>query len=280
MTAPTITTLKLSEIPMYKLDDGRFALLTYDTNAGGGVFVPPDLATNFYDSDSWSRSGNLTGYNKWGWGNAISGTGSAYGNINLADSRNVFVNSLRCGTANTGRASSYCGNETGTAGSGNIFFDGLAEWNYYFYFDIPILGNGTGDDVLVTQGFSDVWTSSTSGSNYINLVYESAVSPNWLLVTRKASALSITAMDSGVAVTSGRKSGRIRVFDNAGTITAQIYIDGVQAGTDVTTNIPNTSSNGMGLSHRIQKIGAGTGLSLNMLSHVVLTADFPAGRFI
>ena len=256
---------------------------------GGGSPFPSNInpylinKNNYYREDSWARAGNFTGYNSLGWGNANTGAGSSQGGVTGSSSKYVHTNELNAGTAGAGRASSYC-MHVNTAVGGSIWFDGLAEWNYYFPFEVKDLGNGAGDDVQHFQGFGDGYSGTTTGNNYFGLFYESATSSNFIVRTRKASALSITTEISSLAVAAQFYVGRLRFFLDGITPTCQAYVGTsfgtlAQIGNNITTNIPDTSANAMGLVHRIQKIGAGTQKRLHMIDGVALAGTFYAGRF-
>ena len=273
------------------LNDGANETFEISTSGGGGSF-PSDInpyltnKNNYYREDNWARAGNFTGYNSLGWGNAVSGTGASQGGVTGSSSKYVHTNELNAGTANAGRASSYCMHVNSSSG-GSIWFDGLAEWNYYFIFEVKDLGDGAGDDVQQFQGFGDGYSGTTTGNNYFGLYYESATSPNFIVRTRKASALSITTEISSLAVATQFYVGRLRFFlnpDDSDTPTCQAYLGNsfgtlVQIGNNITTNIPDTSANAMGIVHRIQKVGAGTQKRLHMIDGIALAGSFYAGRF-
>lgn len=253
-------------------------LPTRGGGGGGGGGGPVDLTKNFDDFDVWSRAGVATGYGKFGWVEMLSGTGASIGSRNIADSRAVFVNSLCPGTVNTGRVMTIAGR--GNVTPGNIFFDDLGAWNYYWFSGLSEVPDGTDGHIFVDGGFSDAWNGSSVGTNYVMARAQTQYNPNWYFEVKKASALAITTVITSIPVVTAITSFRLRVFNNGGTKTAELYINSVLAGT-ITTNIPDTSANVMGLFHKIQNNGATTTTRyLDLVSHVRLTADYPAGRFL
>ena len=259
-------------------DQATGLILPTRGGGGGGGGSPLDLTKSFDDFDVWARAGGATAYNKFGWATSQTGVGASTNGTVTRDSRDIFAATMMPGLTNTGRAVNYCINETGIGGQ--IFFDDLAEWNYYFYAQLSQVPDGSDGNIFVDMGFSDAFTGSSVGTNYVMARFISAASPNWILETKKASALAVTTVVSSVPVTTNRTSFRIRVYNNGGTKTAELYVDGVLAAT-VITNIPDTSSNGMGLFKKIQNQGITTvATNLYMLSHVRLKADFAAGRFL
>lgn len=262
----------------------------YEAGGGGGPAIPsrPYLGrSNYYRVDNWARAGNFSGYNSLGWGNGISGSSTYQGGVTGSSSKYVHVNELSAGTANGGRAVSFC-MHIGPASGGSIWFDGLAEWNYYFMFEVKTLGDGVGDDVQIVQGFGDGYNGTTIGNNYFYLVYESATSPNFIVRTRKASALAITTEVSSIPVAQDQfYVGRLRYFlddANSDTPTCQAYVGTtfsnlVQAGNDIITDIPDTSANAMGLIHRAGKVGAGSTKKFWCIDEIALSGEYYAGRF-
>lgn len=270
-----------------KIDATNYNTEWADESGGDSPSSPFLNRDRYYRVDNWARAGNFTGYNALGWGTTAIGSGVYNGAARLPDPRFVHVCEHTSGISNTNRAISFAAHTSGLGGG--IWFDGSAEWNYYFLFYIGNLGNGAGDDVLHSHGFNDGASNNNTGQNYFTLEYESSVSPNFLVKTRKTSALSITTEVTSEVVTTGRLYvGRLRYFlnpENANTPTCRAYLGNTfsnlaQVGNDILTNIPDTISNGMGIGHRCQKVGNGTNKTMYMIDGVALSGDFYAGRFL
>lgn len=119
----------------------------------------------------------------------------------------------------------------GAAGN-NSFITGGGEMVIETLIKIPTLSNGT-NNASVAFGLVDSPGWSAPG-NGIYITYQSVTSLNWYFTSVKAS--SVTQVISSIPVTAGWHN--LKFVVNAAGTSIEFFIDGVSAGTPITTDIP------------------------------------------
>jgi hypothetical protein len=146
---------------------------------------------------------------------------------------------LSTGTNVAGRATSH-------KGITSIEF-GVGTYRKEMLVRVPILSNGTQRFVL-RLGFGDN-TGAGDNTDGVYFEYTDTASPNWMIRTARATVRTTQTSSIAVATNTWQKLGIIV----QGTASASFYVNDVQAGTTITTNIPSGSAAVCGILNKIEK---------------------------
>lgn len=195
-------------------------------------------------------------------GSGSSGSASA----DVASSVGLF--NFNTGTTTTGFTSIWSSNVN------VLFFDTSAIWTYETRVNISTLSNGT-DTFQVLAGFLDVDNGESVDGAYFS--YSSGLnSGKFELVTSSNSTRTRT--DSTItAVAATWYVLKVQVLSISATLTAQFFINDVQVGGNITTNIPNTSSRLTGYGNSIVK-SAGTTSRTLVVDYTEISGYFASKR--
>lgn len=229
------------------------------------------------------RGPNASGQGYSAWATFAIGTGVDVSGADALDDNipeNYFCGwKFDCGTSAGARVGAYASSTS--TGKGSTYFGGNGVYRKdYYYKAPPNVGDGLGDDIEVYIGWSDGGNTTSEPTSFCCVYYNSAVSDKIQLGVKNNSGLSITKTPSDVTLTANQiYQFSIIVYDDAGTLTAELYIDGVLKVT-ITTNVPNSQAAAMGDYFRAKRSSAtATSYKMLLLSHIRTRVTYPAGRF-
>lgn len=276
----SISERKISEIRAYVTDAGVECVPVYNFGGGGGA-VDPALEVDYIE---WLiRGPNATAQGISAWAQSTIGTGASIIGADASDDNipenYLFGWAFNAGTSVSGRAIAYAGQSTG--GKGTTFFGPLGVYKKNYIFKAPSsVGDGAGDDIKFLIGWGDGASSAADPTSYTSIYYDSSVSTKIQLSVKNNSALSITTTPSSIDLTADQiYHCEITVYDNGGTLTAELRIGG-ELEVTITTNVPNSQAAAMGDYIRLIRSSAtATVYKLVMLSHIRTRVTYPGGRF-
>lgn len=196
-----------------------------------------------------------------------SGTGNAGATVAAFDTT-PGVSSYNTGTTTTGRFGVWSNNTT------VVYFSTANTWEYETRIYLPVLSDGT-ETYTVYAGFMD--SSSAESADGVYFTYTHG-SNSGKFETVTANNGTRTRTDSGITVAATTWYTLKAVVQNVGgTLTARFYINGTQAGSNVTTNIPITAARATGYGLHIVK-SAGITATLLYVDYLEVYGKFNSGR--
>lgn len=202
----------------------------------------------------WYGNSNLNGISplNFGQSNSGSGTGVTVEVVTIEDD-------IARGKVNGGiGANSFAAIFAGLPLNGQMLFD-TVERIYTFHVRIERLGTGASDKIIHHLGGFTNSRTAADPTRWMGVVYESNVSPNFLLRTTGPGSASTTTITDVPVVVDQRYKLSIRYFNDAGTRTVELYIDDVLKATN-TTNLPATTEP-LGFLHKAKSLDATAGES-------------------
>lgn len=166
------------------------------------------------------------------------------------------------------RSTTAAGYATLSAATNSVIF-GTATWSFETVLKTVHLSDGT-DNYIFRAGFGDL-TTGAEAADGAYFTYDTAVSPNWLMVTAQASARTTTATSVAVNTTNWVK---LRLEVNAAATLVTYYINDASVGT-ISTNIP-TGSNATGFCLQNVKVLNNTARDV-YLDYVRYRAEWASG---
>lgn len=260
LASPTFTGTPASVTASASNNSTQIATTAYVDNQ---ALLPTSISNTarFYD-DFWGVNGM--------WVVNTSGTGSI-SNIRAAKSTpsHPGVWALRTGTTTTGYANIIATNQDEVFAIGGA---GVTTFEIISLMDA--LSNGTDTYTVMAGVRSTAYANDMAPAAGIYFTYTHGTnSGNWTLICRNASTSS--SVDMGTGPTAGTFQRLSWVMNAAGT-SVQGYIDGVAAGSAITTNIPTTTTKMM-CSVMIAK-SAGTTDVYYAIDAIALTVNFTTPR--
>lgn len=239
-----ISERKISEIKAYVTDAGVECVPVYNFgNTGGGA---PDLDTEVTQSWFWQASSSFTNITPMNFLSASSGTGVSVTAQTVANEIDVAEIRVDGGTA----VNSFSVFYASIPSAGQMLFNSL-DYTYTFHIRVEALGNNSTDRYEMQNGFANARVAA-SPSRCILGAYESNVSDNFILRTTGPGSLSTVVITDIPVVAGTIYKLAVRYFNDAGTPTAQLYIDDVLKASSI-TNLPDQ---GQGFLHKARSLDA------------------------
>lgn len=233
---------------------------TTDTGAVTKAYVDTKARRQFYIFDDFVGNVNSSAL-------IFTGSGSN-GTLAAPDASSIGVLTLNTGAGTTNRQGVWSNNVTA------LYFDTTAVWQYEQRVKLSALSDGT-DTYQFFAGFGDVATGESVDGAYFSYTHGTN-SGKFEVVTSSNSVRTRT--DSTITVVADTWYVlKIIVLSVAGTLTARFYINDVQRGGDITTNIPNTTARTTGYGTHIVK-SAGTTNRFASVDYIEVSGLFGAGR--
>jgi hypothetical protein len=231
----------------------NFAALPAVSNVTGDTRITLDTLTEYtWDGSRWQPSSLLDlthgsqDYDDFeadvlasdlNWSNSVTGTAAAATVVSTnVDTNHFGVRQLSTGTTLSGRVGLYTSIGSRQIGGSQFFTEALIRF--------PTLSTIT-ERYSFRFGIGNFWNTSTlTPVNGIYFEYDDAVSLNWRSVNHNGALL--TAQTSTVAVLAGAWIRLGLLYVDAPTAQSSFFINGVQAGAAITTNLPNATALGFG----------------------------------
>jgi len=148
-------------------------------------------------------------------------------------------------------ANAYANIYAGLPSAGQMLFDQV-ERIYTYHVRVERLGTGSSDKIIHHLGGFTNSRAVADPLRWMGPVYESNVSPNFILRTTGPGSASTSTITDVPVVADQKYKLTIRYFNNAGTRTAELYIDDVLKATN-TTNLPATTE-ALGFLHKAKSL--------------------------
>lgn len=200
----------------------------------------------------WYGNTNLNTISPLNFGQTNSGTGSGATPLPVTVEDDIARGKINGGIA----ANSFAVIFASLPSAGQMLFDDV-ERIYTFHVRVERLGTGASDKIIHHLGGFTNARAVADPSRWIGAVYESNVSPNFLLRTTGPGSASTTTITDVPVVVDQRYKLTIRYFNDAGTRTAELYIDDVLKATN-TTNLP-AITDALGFMHKAKSLDATAG---------------------
>jgi hypothetical protein len=218
-------------------------------------------------ADTNTTNGTIQHGSSLNWMNNLTGTGAASRNsVFGVDSTNnaIGVITVETGTTTTGRSAL-------TLGDAQILF-GYCSFSCEWRVAVSALAT-VAQNFKTYVGFFDNSTTAGEAVDGVYFKYDTAVSPNWVLVTSNNSTRTSTISTVPIVVNTFAK---LRIDVNTTGTSANFYINGSLVGT-VTTNIPTGAGRHTGLGWKIEKT-AGTTNILAYMDYISVGYTYDTAR--